>query len=54
LADAAKASKVTLRVIEYPDAPHGWAIKYSKDWRGNDAADAFSRTLDHLRQNSGS
>jgi dipeptidyl aminopeptidase/acylaminoacyl peptidase len=53
LADAAKASKVTLRVIEYPDAPHGWAIKYSKDWRGNDAADAFSRTLDHLRQNSG-
>lgn len=52
LAGAAKASKVTLSVIEYPGAAHGWAIKYSKEWRGNDAADAFRRTLDHLRRNS--
>jgi len=52
LAAAARAGKVPLSVIEYPDAAHGWAIKYSKDWRGNDAADAFRRTLDHLRQNS--
>lgn len=53
LAAAATTRKASLRVIEYPDAEHGWAIKSSKDWRGNDAADAFRRTLDHLRQNSG-
>jgi dienelactone hydrolase len=53
LADASKASKVTFRVIEYPNAAHGWAIKYSKEWRGDYAADAFRRTLDHLRENSG-
>jgi dienelactone hydrolase len=53
LAEAANARKIPLRVVEYPDAAHGWAIKYSKEWRGNDAADAFRRTLEHLRENSG-
>jgi dienelactone hydrolase len=40
-----------LRVVEYPDAGHGCAIKYSKTWHSNDAADAFRRTLDYLKQN---
>jgi dipeptidyl aminopeptidase/acylaminoacyl peptidase len=52
LADAAKRSegKVTLEVVEYPDAAHGWTIKSSREWRANDAADGFRRTLDHLRR----
>jgi dienelactone hydrolase len=45
-------SRVVLRVVEYPDAGHGFAIKYSKTWRSNDAADAFRRTLDYLKGNS--
>ncbi len=55
LADAAKASesKVPLEVVEYPDAGHGFSIKFAKEWRADDAADAFRRTLDHLRQHSG-
>jgi dipeptidyl aminopeptidase/acylaminoacyl peptidase len=55
LADAAKTRRdnVILKLIEYPDAAHGWAIKDTKGWRENDTADAFRRTLDHLRQNSG-
>jgi pimeloyl-ACP methyl ester carboxylesterase len=53
LASAANARKVALRIVEYPDAAHGWVIKYSKEWRGNDAADAFRRTLEYLGQHSG-
>jgi dienelactone hydrolase len=45
-------NRVVLRVVEYPDAGHGFAIKNSKTWRSNDAADAFRRTLDHLKRNS--
>jgi dienelactone hydrolase len=44
--------RVVLTVVEYANAGHGFAIKSSKDWRSNDAADAFRRTLEHLKQNS--
>jgi dienelactone hydrolase len=52
LADAAKKSegKVMLEVFEYPYAEHGFTIKSSKAWSPTDAADAFHRTLSHLRQ----
>ena len=52
LADAAKKSegKVMLEVFEYPDAEHGFTVKSSKAWSPTDAADAFRRTLSHLRQ----
>ncbi len=55
LADAAKKSegKGMLEVFEYPDAQHGFTIKSSKAWSPTDAANAFRRTLDHLRQYSG-
>jgi len=55
LADAAKKTegKVMLEVFEYPDAEHGFTIKSSKAWSPADAADAFDRTLSHLRQYSG-
>ena len=52
LADAAKKSegKVMLEVFEYPDAEHGFIIKTIKAYSPTDAADAFRRTLSHLRQ----
>lgn len=52
-AAAAKAGggRVMLRVVEYPHAGHGFTIKNPKEWRGNDAADAFRWTLDHLQRN---
>ena len=55
LADAAKKSegKVMLEVFEYPYAEHGFTIKSSRAWLPTDAADAFRRTLSHLRQYSG-
>jgi dienelactone hydrolase len=55
LADAAKKSegKVMLEVFEYPNAEHGFTVKSSKAWSPTDAADAFRRTLSHLRQYSG-
>ena len=55
LADAAKKSegKIMLEVFEYPDAKHGFIIKSSKAWSPTDTADAFRRTLSHLRQYSG-
>jgi dienelactone hydrolase len=55
LADAAKKSegKVMLEVFEYPYAQHGFTIKSSKAWSPTDTADAFRRTLSHLRQYSG-
>jgi dienelactone hydrolase len=55
LADAAKKSqgKVILEVFEYLYAQHGFTIKSSKAWSSTDAADAFRRTLSHLRQYSG-
>jgi len=55
LADAAKKSegKVMLEVFEYPYAQHGFIIKSSKAWLPTDTADAFRRTLSHLRQYSG-
>jgi dienelactone hydrolase len=43
----------SIRLVEYPDAGHAFAIKrFPKSWRGNDAADAFRRTLDYLKRNS--
>ena len=56
LADAAKTSegKAMLEVVEYPSASHGFTIKSSREWRADDAADAFRRALDHLRQYFGS
>ena len=55
LGDAAKKSegKVMLEVFEYPYAQHGFTIKSSKAWSPTDTADAFRRTLSHLRQYSG-
>jgi dienelactone hydrolase len=55
LADVAKKSegKAMLEVVEYPAAEHGFIIKSSKAWSPTDAADAFRRTLSHLRQYSG-
>jgi dienelactone hydrolase len=55
LADAAKKSegKVMLEVFEYPYAKHGFTVKSSDAWSPTDAADAFRRTLIHLRQYSG-
>ena len=55
LADAAKKSegKVILEVFEYPNAKHGFIIKSSEAWSPTDTADAFRRTLSHLRQYSG-
>jgi dienelactone hydrolase len=55
LAEAAKKSegKVILEVFEYPYAEHGFIIKSTKEWSPTDAADAFRRTLSHLRQYSG-
>ena len=50
LAAAARAEGVMLRVVEYPDAPHGFALKNTKAWRGNDASDAFRKTLDYLQR----
>jgi dienelactone hydrolase len=46
----ARGGGATLRVVEYPDAGHGFVIKSIKGWRGNDAADAFRRTLDYLQR----
>jgi len=55
LANAAKKSegKVMLEVFEYPNAEHGFIIKSSKAWSPTDTADAFRRTLSHLRRYSG-
>ena len=55
LASAAKTSggKVMLEVVEYPDAEHGWTIKSLRSYRADYTADAFRRTLEHLRQNAG-
>jgi dienelactone hydrolase len=39
----AGGGQVILRVVEYPNAGHGFCIKNSKAWRDNDAADAFRR-----------
>jgi len=42
-----------IRLVEYRDAGHAFAIKrFPKSWRENDAADAFRKTLDYLKQNS--
>ena len=46
----ARGGRVTLKVVEYPDAPHGFVLKNMKSWRGNDASDAFRRTLDYLQR----
>jgi dienelactone hydrolase len=54
MADAARAGgKALLEVVEYPEAGHGFTIRGSKEWRAEDTADAFSRTLDHLRRYGG-
>jgi dienelactone hydrolase len=46
----ARGGGATPRVVEYPDAGHGFVIKNTKGWRGNDATDAFRRTLDYLQR----
>jgi dienelactone hydrolase len=48
-ASKAGGSRVMLRVVEYPDAGHGFSIKSTKNWRANDSADAFRRTLNYLK-----
>ena len=52
LADEAKNSrgKVMLEVYEYPLAGHGFVLKSLKTWSRTDTADAFRRTMEHLRQ----
>jgi dienelactone hydrolase len=53
LAAAAVGPGGSIRLVEYPDAGHGFTIKrFPKSWRGNDAADAFRKTLDYLKRNS--
>ena len=50
---AAAGAGGSIRLVEYPDAGHAFAIKrFPKSWRGNDAADAFRKTLDYLKRNS--
>lgn len=51
LGAAAKPSqgKSILEVVEYPDADHGFNLNGSA-WRKDDAADALSRALSHVRQ----
>jgi pimeloyl-ACP methyl ester carboxylesterase len=55
LAAAAKAGggRPMLTLVEYPSAGHGFAIKRFEGWRSDDAADAFRRTLEYLKRNSG-
>ena len=55
LAAAAKAGggRTMLTLVEYPNAGHGFAIKRFEGWRSDDAADAFRRTLEYLKRNSG-
>ena len=49
LAAAAAGAGGSIRLVEYPDAGHAFAIKrFPKNWRGNDATDAFRKTLDYL------
>jgi hypothetical protein len=38
-------------VHEYPFAYHGWTIRSSREWRADDVADSFRRTLVHLQKN---
>jgi dienelactone hydrolase len=53
LTAAAAGAGGSIRLVEYPDAGHAFAIKrFPKSWRGNDAADAFRKTLDYLKRNS--
>jgi dienelactone hydrolase len=53
LADAARVSAdpSVFEVHEYPFAYHGWTIRSSREWRADDAADSFRRTLVHLQKN---
>jgi dipeptidyl aminopeptidase/acylaminoacyl peptidase len=52
LAAAAAGAGGSIRLVEYPDAGHAFAIKrFPKSWRGNDATDAFRKTLDYLKRN---
>jgi dienelactone hydrolase len=55
LSEAARkrGGQAMLELVEYPHAEHGFSIKSSKAWSPVDAADAFVRTLAHLRRNSG-
>jgi dienelactone hydrolase len=51
-AAGAGGGRATLTLVEYPLAGHAFAIKSSVSWRGDDAADAFRRTLGYLKRNS--
>jgi alpha-beta hydrolase superfamily lysophospholipase len=51
-AASARGGRAKLTLVEYPLAGHAFAIKASASWRGDDAADAFRRTLSYLKQNS--
>ena len=51
--DLAAAARGRIRLVEYPDAGHGFSIKrFPKSWRESDAADAFRQTVDYLKRNS--
>ena len=51
--ELAAAGGGRIRLVEYPDAGHAFAIKrFPKAWRESDAADAFRQTVDYLRRNS--
>ena len=49
---AAAGAGGSIRLVEDPDAGHAFAIKRFPKRRGNDAADAFRKTLDYLKRNS--
>jgi dienelactone hydrolase len=50
LAAAAKAGVEPLELTEYPNAKHGFNLRGVSNYREQDAADAFARTLAHLKK----
>jgi dienelactone hydrolase len=50
LAAAAKAGGEPLELTEYPNANHGFNLRAVANYREQDAADAFARTLAHLKK----
>jgi dienelactone hydrolase len=50
LAAAAKAGSEPFELTEYPNAKHGFNLRGEGNYREQDAADAFARTLAHLKK----
>lgn len=49
----AVAARGRIRLVEYPDAGHAFAIKrFPQAWRERDAADAFRQTVEYIKRNS--